>query len=133
MDVNNVVLILLIIGTLIFLKCCNEDIIIQNNHTDSFNIESHKICPVMDTPTEYTACIHYPHFNLGFICSVSSKNSISIIQKSFKNVDNIYNIFKKDNRYYLTKEGQIKQEVLLCNHENYKYIIKSIGTKTLYN
>ena len=82
-DVNNIILIMLIIGTLFFLKLCNQDII--ENYSNNLNLESHKICPVMNRDTKITACIHYPQLNLGFICSVCCSECISNIQKYFKN------------------------------------------------
>jgi|TARA_Y100000996_G_scaffold386290_1_gene344209 hypothetical protein len=133
-SVNSIVLILLIIGTLIFLKCCNgpiDDINEVEYYNPHFDIKSHTICPVMENDTKITACIHYPRLNLGFICSVCCDHCIAKIQKSFKNEDKEYDILKKDNKYYLTKKGDIKQEVILCNYENFKNIVSRLGTKTL--
>lgn len=132
--INNLILIFLIFGTIIFLKVCNNQDIIETMTIDPPSyLESHKTCPVMGGDTNITGCIHYPRLNLGFICSVCCSSCISDIQRSFKSEDREYDILIEDNKYYLTKNGVIKQEVLLCNYNNFKTILDLLGTKMIYD
>ncbi len=130
-------------------KIYNRNNIIQNTDTDNYtdnytdtdtdNLdpfeelikETHNVCPVMDTYTKLTSCIHYPPLNRGFIVSACCKHCIETIQKSFKMADRKYTIENENGYYYLYKNGFKTQMVPECNVDNMKLTMKLVKTKLL--
>ena len=93
---------------------------------------SHKKCPVTGGETKYSACIHYPPLNLGFTISISSKYSLSEIQKSLKKNDGKYSIYNDNGIYYF--KGRLNNQIVkLCNKETIQELLNNIGTNKTLN
>lgn len=123
-DINNIIIISLIVLVSFYIYNSSMDY-----RTPTDYLESHKTCPVMGGKTYYSACIHYPPFNMGFTVSVCCKDCISEIQKSFKKDDKKYMITKENDYYYLVKDDINVQLLKLCSRETIDELISKIGTK----
>jgi hypothetical protein len=103
----------------------------ENNIFNEMIKYNHSMCPIMDSYSKMSACVHYPPLNRGFIVSTCCKHCIEKIQTSFKTADNIYTVKKDNNEYYLYKNNTKTQLLLECSIANMELITSLVGTSIM--
>ena len=91
--------------------------------------ESHKISPVSGEKTKHTVCIQDPKLNRGFIISISNVNELREIQRSLKNVDDVYIIKEVYGKYYLINRRHKREQITKeCSISRINDIMNKIKT-----
>ena len=88
-------------------------------------------CPGNGGKTKYTACIHDPLLNNGFVVSLSSIKMVMEIQGSLNNADEKYTVHKINGDYFLkNNKNKNEQKLLICTNKNIQYIKDKLNTKS---
>lgn len=91
--------------------------------------ESQKISPVSGEKTKHTVCIQDPKLNRGFIISISNINELREIQRSLKNVDDVYIIKEVYGKYYLINRRHKREQITKeCSISRINDIMNKIKT-----